>query len=73
LRASAIWAKKRLGDRSQGRLKMKRFKTLTLVALLEVQREKMTENGIDIILSKPFNFDQINQTISKALQRAGKS
>ena len=40
---------------------------------VEVHREKMKESGIDIILAKPFNFEQINQIISKALERTGKS
>jgi CheY-like chemotaxis protein len=39
---------------------------------VEVHREKMMESGIDIILAKPFNFEQINQIISKALERTGK-
>jgi len=38
---------------------------------VEVQREKMAENGIDIILPKPFNFEQIGQTVARALQRTG--
>ncbi len=39
---------------------------------VEVQREKMVENGIDIILPKPFNFEQISQTVARALERMGR-
>jgi signal transduction histidine kinase/CheY-like chemotaxis protein len=40
---------------------------------VEVHREKMLESGIDIILPKPFDFEQISQIISKALDRTAKN
>jgi len=36
---------------------------------VELHSEKMKESGIDIVLSKPFNFEQISQLISEALER----
>jgi len=35
---------------------------------MELNREKMSENGIDLIISKPFHFDQIVQLVSEALE-----
>lgn len=35
---------------------------------MELSREKMTENGIDLIISKPFNFDQVSQLIFEAME-----
>ncbi len=39
---------------------------------VELHREKMKESGIDLILSKPFNFEQINQIVLEAMERKGK-
>jgi len=35
---------------------------------MELNREKMRENGVDLIVSKPFNFDQVIQVVSEALE-----
>jgi len=35
---------------------------------MELNREKMSESGIDLVISKPFNFDQIIQLISEAME-----
>jgi len=35
---------------------------------MELDREKMSENGIDLIISKPFNFDQVTQLIFEAME-----
>ncbi|OGP73868.1 MAG: hypothetical protein A2V86_00625 [Deltaproteobacteria bacterium RBG_16_49_23] len=35
---------------------------------MELNREKMSENGIDLIISKPFNFDQVTQLIFEAME-----
>jgi len=35
---------------------------------MEVNREKMKENGIDLVVCKPFEFDQVIQLVSEALQ-----
>jgi len=35
---------------------------------MELDREKMGHEGIDFIISKPFNFDQITQLVSEALE-----
>ena len=35
---------------------------------MELDREKMSENGIDLIISKPFNFDQVLQLVSEAME-----
>jgi len=35
---------------------------------MELNREKMRENGIDLIVSKPFNFDQVIQLVSEAME-----
>lgn len=35
---------------------------------MEVNREKMSENGIDLVVCKPFEFDQVIQLVSEALQ-----
>jgi len=34
---------------------------------MELNREKMTENGIDLIISKPFNLDQVMELVSEAI------
>ncbi|MGD0914874.1 MAG: GAF domain-containing protein [Thermodesulfobacteriota bacterium] len=35
---------------------------------MEVNREKMSESGIDLIVSKPFDFDQVIQLVSEVIQ-----
>jgi signal transduction histidine kinase/ActR/RegA family two-component response regulator len=40
---------------------------------VELQEEKTKESGIDLIVSKPFNFEQIAQVVSQAMERRGKS
>jgi GAF domain-containing protein/CheY-like chemotaxis protein len=35
---------------------------------VELDREKMRESGIDLIISKPFNFDQVIQLVSEAME-----
>ena len=35
---------------------------------MELDRGKMSESGIDIIISKPFNFDQVTQIIYEAME-----
>ena len=35
---------------------------------MELNREKMSESGIDLIVSKPFNFDQVIQLVSEAME-----
>lgn len=35
---------------------------------MEISREKMGENGIDLMISKPFNFDQVTQLIFEAME-----
>lgn len=35
---------------------------------IEIDREKLSENGIDLVISKPFNFDQIVKLISEAMR-----
>ena len=35
---------------------------------VELDREKMSESGIDLIISKPFNFDQVIQLVSEAME-----
>jgi len=35
---------------------------------MELSREKMGENGIDLMISKPFNFDQVTQLIFEAME-----
>lgn len=35
---------------------------------MELNREKMKENGIDLVVSKPFNFEQIVEIVSEALE-----
>jgi DNA-binding response OmpR family regulator len=34
---------------------------------MEVDREKMSESGIDLIIAKPFNFEQVIQLVSEAI------
>jgi len=35
---------------------------------IELNREKMRESGIDLVVSKPFNFDQLVKLISEAME-----
>jgi len=35
---------------------------------MEMNREKMSESGIDLVVSKPFNFDQVIELISEAIE-----
>jgi signal transduction histidine kinase/ActR/RegA family two-component response regulator len=35
---------------------------------MELNREKMSESGIDLIISKPFNFDRVIQLVSEAIE-----
>jgi len=35
---------------------------------VELDREKMSENGIDLIVSKPFNFDHVIRLVSEAME-----
>ena len=35
---------------------------------MEVNREKMSESGIDLIVSKPFDFDQVIKLVSEAME-----
>ena len=35
---------------------------------VELDREKLSESGIDLIVSKPFNFDQVIQLVSEAME-----
>jgi signal transduction histidine kinase/ActR/RegA family two-component response regulator len=35
---------------------------------MEVNREKMSESGIDLIVSKPFDFDQVIRLVSEAME-----
>jgi GAF domain-containing protein/CheY-like chemotaxis protein len=35
---------------------------------IELDREKMNESGIDLIASKPFNFEQVIQLVSEAME-----
>jgi CheY-like chemotaxis protein len=35
---------------------------------MELSREKMSENGIDLMISKPFNFEQVTQLIFEAME-----
>lgn len=35
---------------------------------MELNKEKMRESGIDLIISKPFNLDQVIQLVSEALE-----
>jgi signal transduction histidine kinase/ActR/RegA family two-component response regulator len=35
---------------------------------MELNREKMSENGIDLIISKPFDFNRVLQLVSEALE-----
>jgi signal transduction histidine kinase/ActR/RegA family two-component response regulator len=35
---------------------------------MELDREKMNENGIDLIISKPFNLDQVIHLVSEAME-----
>ena len=34
---------------------------------MELNKEKMSESGIDLVVSKPFNFDQIIELVSEAM------
>jgi len=35
---------------------------------MELNKDKMSESGIDLIAPKPFNFDQVTQWVSEALE-----
>ncbi|MGB9627646.1 MAG: GAF domain-containing protein [Thermodesulfobacteriota bacterium] len=35
---------------------------------MELNRERMSENGIDLVVCKPFEFDQVIQLVSEALE-----
>ena len=35
---------------------------------VELDREKLSESGIDLIVSKPFNFDQVLRLVSEAME-----
>jgi CheY-like chemotaxis protein len=35
---------------------------------VELDREKLDESGIDLIISKPFNFDQVMNLVSEAME-----
>jgi len=35
---------------------------------MELNKEKMTENGIDLIISKPFNLNQVSELVSEAIE-----
>ena len=35
---------------------------------VELDREKLNDSGIDLIISKPFNFDQVIQLVSEAME-----
>lgn len=35
---------------------------------MELSKEKMNQSGIDLVISKPFNFDQVTQLIYEALE-----
>jgi len=35
---------------------------------LELNREEMRESGIDLIVSKPFNFDELGQVVAEAME-----
>jgi len=39
---------------------------------MELNREKMNESGIDLIVSKPFQFDQVIELVSEAMELKGK-
>ena len=34
---------------------------------MELNKEKMSESGIDLVVSKPFNFDQVIELVSEAM------
>ena len=35
---------------------------------VELNKEKMNESGIDLVVSKPFNFDQVIELVSEAME-----
>jgi DNA-binding response OmpR family regulator len=35
---------------------------------VEYDRKKLSESGIDLIVSKPFNFDQVIHLVSEAME-----
>ncbi|HUL22395.1 MAG TPA: GAF domain-containing protein [Thermodesulfobacteriota bacterium] len=35
---------------------------------VELEREKLSESGIDLVISKPFNFDQVIDVVSEAME-----
>ena len=39
---------------------------------VELHRDKMRENGIDIVVAKPFSFEKITQLVSEVLEQREK-
>jgi signal transduction histidine kinase len=39
---------------------------------IELQKDKLQESGIDVVVSKPFSFDQISQVVSEVLDPGNK-
>jgi hypothetical protein len=39
---------------------------------VELDREKLDESGIDLVISKPFNFNQVIDLVSEAMELKGK-
>jgi DNA-binding response OmpR family regulator len=39
---------------------------------MELDRGKMSESGIDLIISKPFNFDQVSELVYEAMELKNK-
>jgi CheY-like chemotaxis protein len=35
---------------------------------MELDREKMKESGVDLVISKPFQFDRVLRLVSEALE-----
>jgi hypothetical protein len=35
---------------------------------VELDRKKLNENGIDLSIAKPFNFDQVINLVSEAME-----
>jgi hypothetical protein len=35
---------------------------------VELDREKLNDSGIDLVISKPFNFDQVILLVSEAME-----
>ena len=52
---------------------VKRINPIIPVAMItgwgmELSKDKMAENGIDLIISKPFNMEQVMQLVSEAIE-----